>query len=135
MQATQVAQNKMLRLLDNSSLADRTSTNTLLKNANMLSVNQLAASIKLSETWKACNITDYPIQLEQNHENLVPNEQIVRPHIRREWKEDGKSTVARDSFSRSSAKLWNQAPTVFKQANTLNRAKQEIKKYCQSLPV
>ena len=56
MQAAQEAQNKMLRLLDNSTLADRKSTVELLNNANMLSVNQLAASIKMTEAWKSCNI-------------------------------------------------------------------------------
>ena len=65
MQATQVAQNKMLRLLDNTTLADRKHTADLLKNAKMLSVNQLAASIKLTEAWKSCNVPNYPIQLEK----------------------------------------------------------------------
>ena len=65
MQAAQEAQNKMLRLLDNSTLADRKSTVELLNNANMLSVNQLAASIKMTEAWKSCNIENYPIEMEK----------------------------------------------------------------------
>ena len=64
MQATQVAQNKLLRLLNNCTRADRTHTADLVKNTNILSVNQLAASITLTEAWKACNVTNYPIQLE-----------------------------------------------------------------------
>ena len=125
---TQVAQNKMLRLLDNSKLADRTHTVDLLKKANMLSVNQLAASIKLTEAWKSCNVTNYPIQLEKNHENLIPSDRIVRPHITRQWKEDGRTTTARDSFTRSSAKIWNQAPQNLKDANSLMLAKKSYKK-------
>ena len=31
----------------------------------MLSVNQLAASIKITEAWKICNVIDYPLQLEE----------------------------------------------------------------------
>jgi hypothetical protein len=135
MKAMQVAQNKMLRLLDNSTLADKKSTSTLLKNAGMLSVNQLAASIKLTEAWKACNIEDYPIQLEKTHENLIHNERIVRPHTNRKWKEDGKSNTARDSFTRSAAKLWNQAPASIKEANSLTLAKKHIKVYCENLPI
>ena len=65
LQSLQVAQNKMLRLQDNSTLRDRKSTSELLQNLNMLSVNQLAASIKLTEAWKMCNIHDYPLKLEK----------------------------------------------------------------------
>ena len=93
----------------------------------MLSVNQLAASIKLTEAWKSCNVTNYPIQLEKNHENLIPSDRIVRPHITRQWKEDGRTTTARDSFTRSSAKIWNQAPQNLKDANSLMLAKKAIK--------
>ena len=123
MQATQVAQNKMLRLLNNCTLADRTHTIDLVKNTDMLSVNQLAASIKLIEAWKACNITKYPIQLEKNHENLIPNDRIVRPYTTRLWKEDGRTNLARESFTRSAAKIWNQAPQTLKDCKTLSMAK------------
>ena len=131
MQSAEVAQNKMLRLLNNSTLTDRTHTVDLLKNAKMLSVNQLAASIKLLEAWKSCNVPDYPIQLEKNHENLIPNDRTVRPNTTRHWKEDGKFATARDSFSRSTAKLWNQAPLKLKEANSLKIAKMAINEYCQ----
>ena len=135
MQAAQVAQNKMLRLLDNSTLADRKSTLELLKKSNMLSVNQLAASIKLTEAWKACNIPNYPIELEKNHANLAPTDRVVRPQTTRVWKEDGRTNTARDSFTRSAAKIWNQAPTEIKTAETLSSAKKLIKSYCQMLPI
>ena len=118
-----------------SILSDRTHTVDLLKNAKILSVNQLAASIKLTEAWKSCNISDYPIQLEINHKNLVPNDRTVRPNTIRQWKEDGETALARDSFSRNTAKLWNQAPTKLKEANSLPLAKKAIKEYCQTLPV
>ena len=135
MKATQVAQNKMLRLLSNCTRADRTHTTDLVKNTDMLSVNQLAASIKLTEAWKSCNVTNYPIQLEKNHENLIPNDRITRPNTTRLWKEDGKTITARDSFTRSSAKIWNQAPNNIKECKTLTLAKKAIKSYCQMLPV
>ena len=135
MQAAQISQNKMLRLLNNSTLSDRVPTIDLLKKANMLSVNQLSACIKLTEAWKACNIELYPIQLERNHENLIANDRSTRLNTRRIWKEDGKSTTACDSFSRSTAKIWNQAPQAIKKALTLTKAKTLIKDYCKSLPI
>ena len=56
----------MLRLLENSSIRDRISTNEHLQKIGLLSVNQLAASIKLAEAWKSINISEYPIQLKLN---------------------------------------------------------------------
>jgi hypothetical protein len=55
MTMAQRSQNKMLRILDGALVSDRKSTKTLLENQNMLSVNQIAAQIKLTEMWKASN--------------------------------------------------------------------------------
>ena len=44
----QLMQNKMVRLLNNVKISDKQSTISLLKNVNMLSVNQINAQIKLS---------------------------------------------------------------------------------------
>ena len=61
----QLAQNKLLRMLDNSTLKDRKTTIELLLKFGMHSVNQLAASIKLTDFWKTLNIADYPVRLEK----------------------------------------------------------------------
>jgi len=59
----QRAQNKMLRVLDGSQIVDQKSTKRLLEEQNMLSVNQMAAQIKLTEMWKATNDPQYPIKM------------------------------------------------------------------------
>ena len=56
-------QNKMLRILDGALVSNRKSTKTLLDNQNMLSVNQIAAQIKLTEMWKTSNEPQYPIKM------------------------------------------------------------------------
>ena len=63
MDKLQITQNKMARVLENVTLKDKTPTSTLLKNQNMLSVNQISAQIKLTEIWKAINITNFPIKV------------------------------------------------------------------------
>jgi hypothetical protein len=55
----QKAQNKMLRVLDETQIVDQKSTKILLEEQNMLSVNQMAAQIKLTEMWKASNDPQY----------------------------------------------------------------------------
>ena len=51
------------------------------------------------------------------------------------WREDGKTSAARESFTRNSAKIWNQAPRAIKEAMTLYQAKKCVKDYCKTLPV
>ncbi len=59
----QRAQNKMLRVLNGAQIVDQKSTKRLLEEQNMLSVNQMAAQIKLTEMWKAVNDPLYPIKM------------------------------------------------------------------------
>jgi hypothetical protein len=63
MTMAQKLQNKMLRAFDVALVLDRKSTNTFLDNQKMLSVNQIAAQIKLKEMWKASNDPQYPIKM------------------------------------------------------------------------
>ena len=135
LKAVQIAQNKLLRLLDNSTLKDRKHSKDLLAKFNLLSVNQTAIQIKLMEAWKATHLQDYPTQMEKNEENLIPTSRELRPTSIRHWKEDGKTCAARESFSRNSAKIWNQAPKVVTESGTLSLAKKNVKEYCKMLPV
>ena len=52
MKATQVAQNKMMQMLDGVSLKEHVSSCSLLQKYNIPSVNQLAGEIKLMEAWR-----------------------------------------------------------------------------------
>ncbi len=71
MTMAQRLQNKMLRILDGALVSDRKSTKTLSE--NMLSVNQIAAQIKLTEMWKASNDPQYPIKMRtrERQENAI----------------------------------------------------------------
>ncbi len=73
MTMVQRSQNKMLRILDGTLVLDRKSTKTLLDNQNMLSVNQIAAQIKLAEMWKASNDPQYPTKMKtrERQENAI----------------------------------------------------------------
>ena len=133
MNQTQVAQNKMLRMLDRVTLKDHITSASLLEKYNLSSVNQLAAEIKLTEAWKATHVASYPVQLETFNPSRVNSGRTVRPGTRKLWKDEAKTSAAKISFSRDTAKLWNNAPTVITNAISLNCAKREIKKYCKSV--
>ena len=64
MKSLQLTQNRLLRTLNGTKISDKISTQSMLNTFQLLSVNQLAAEIKLIETWKSINLEDNPIQLE-----------------------------------------------------------------------
>ena len=133
MKATQTAQNKMIRMVDNVSLKDHIRSANLLNKYGFLSVNQLAAQIKLVESWKAVNLKEYPIQLDNNQLQRNTNGRAVRESTVKLWKDDTKSATAKESFLRGAAKLWNNAPLSVKNAKSLYLAKMEIVKFCKSI--
>ena len=135
LKAVQIAQNKLLRLLDNSPISEKKSTHDLLASTGLMSVNQLAASIKLTETWKSIHIPNYPIQLEPNVIDRPESDRTVRTTTYRMWNQDARTRAEKESFSRNAAKIWNTAPMAIKNATTLNTAKKEIKKHCKTLPI
>ena len=73
MKKLQTAQNKLARVLENVYLKDRMSTKTLLSNQVMLSVNQVAAQIKLTEIWKANNVEKFQIKVIRYTKDSSPN--------------------------------------------------------------
>ena len=69
LKATQIAQNRMLRLLDGSRVRDRRSIGDMLERVDVLSINQTTALIKLLEAWKANKHQDYPVCLKKKTKN------------------------------------------------------------------
>ena len=133
MENVQVAQNKMLRMLDRVSLKEHVTTISLLNKYNLPSVNQLAAQIKLTEGWKIQHIDHYPLTLELNNPNRMTGERVIRNSSIKVWKDDAKTKAAKLSFSRDSARLWNNASDTIKNAPSLNTAKKEIKSFCDTI--
>ena len=101
----------------------------------MLSVNQTAAQIKLTEAWKASQDPDYPVRLMENRKTENGENREVRTNTRREMQEGGRLKIIRESFCRDTGRLWNRAPKEIKQSISIQTAKKEIKKYCKTLPI
>ena len=135
MHSAQVAQNKMLRMLNGSSKTDHVSTKHLLEKFNLPSVNQLAAEIKIIEAWKIMNVQGYPITLDLNNPSRNTGDRMVRETTTRHWKDYAKLKNSRESFNIDTAKLWNQVNSDIKSAENINIAKSKIKKYCRTLEI
>ena len=135
MKAAQVAQNKMLRMLDGVSLKEHISSNFLLKKHGLPSVNQLAGEIKLVEAWKSTHVTSYPFQLEECNPNRIECSRAVRTTTTKKWKDTALTKAARESIGIDCAKLWHIAPISVTTATSLVSAKREIKLFCKTLEI
>ena len=70
-----------------SKIKYRVSVKSMLSKFNLLSVNQLAAQIKLTEVWKAKNVEDYALSFDPyKRPHLVQDVNLeisLRPHTNR----------------------------------------------------
>ena len=135
MKSLQLTQNRLLRLLSNSRVADKISTKSMLEKFQLLSVNQLAPEIKLTETWKSVNVEGCPIKLDPFNPNQDKSVHKLRPQPTRIFNDKHRLQLAQSSFHVDSARLWNYAPSSVQGAPTLSMAKKAIKEYCKSLPI
>ena len=131
----QKTQNRMLRALNRSRIKDRVSAKSMLEKYDLLSVNQLAATIKLTEVWKINNQEGHPLRLEpyKPHSTTVHHDLRNKPN--RVFNDGCRLKNSGSSFHIDAARVWNAAPNSIKSAMSLNVAKSQIKIFCKSLPV
>ena len=135
MKDLQKTQNKLLRFLNKSKIKDKINTKVLLQNMNMLSVNQMNAQIKLTETWKALNNKNSALKNLKQKTLIGSADRISRSITNGDLIEEGTSEMARSSFLNDSTRLWNGAPLAIKSCKSLLLAKKEIKKFVLTLPI
>ena len=135
MKSLQLTQNRMLRTVNGSKIKDKISTVSILNKFGLLSVNQLAAQIKLTEVWKSLNVVGHPSLLEPYHKVSTATTAGLRPKPTRILNDSSKLLCAKFSFHVDAARLWNLAPPTIKSADTLRKAKTAIMTHCKSLPV
>ena len=133
MEEVQKAQNKMLRLLNNTRIKDKISTKSILANLNMMSANQVNAQIKLTEMWKSTHTDNYPIQSQKL--KYKPEVMSTRAANRGDLVIDAATQKSQATFLNDAFKLWNAAPNEIKNSNTLQIAKKEIRKFVTTLPI
>ena len=131
----QLTQNCMLRAINGSKTSDRTSTESLLTKHKMLSVNQLAAQIKLKEVWKSLNYQNYPIQFEPYSRAPSEGSHALRTKENRVFKDSYRLQKSKTSFHVDAARLWNAAPNTIRTAKTDYEAKRAILNFVKNLPL
>ena len=124
MECIQKVQNKLLRMLTKTSLMDMINTASLLKQANMMSVNQLNVQIKIQEIWKSLNIPDHPIQIARQTVN-VDGPSTRASHDGR-LIEKGFSCLAQKTCLNDAIRLWNKLPESVTKCDSFNQIKNKL---------
>ena len=129
----QKVQNRLLRIMEEKRISDRVPVKDMLERQKMLSVNQTAAQIKLTEVWKARHTEEYPLKFAFQ----VTKEGGRETRGDRSGKavETGRTCMAKATFMNDAARLWNKAPENIRNAKTMLAAKKAIKTFCKTLPV
>ena len=131
----QLTQNRLLRALNNTRIKDKVSIKSMLAKFNLLSVNQLAAQIKLLEVWKSINVEGNPTEMEPYHPIRTESNLCLRQKPNRVFNDSAKFQVSGMSFNVDAARLWNRAPLNVKQAESLYMAKKHILMHVKSFPI
>ena len=125
----------MLRAINGTKISDKVSIKSMLDKFKLLSVNQLAAQIKLKEVWKSLNSENYPIRLDTYNEALANGPHSLRHQENRIFKDNCRLQKSKMSFNLDAARLWNAAPQSIKNSRTSYEAKKHILSYVKSLPL
>ena len=104
----------------------------MLNETGWLSINQLSCEIRLIEVWKALNIENYCLK---DLSEKVPSTRVTRNSNKIRLKSGFKSRLRENSFQFPSVQVWNSAPESVTNAKTESLARNEIKKFVQSLPL
>ena len=131
--AIQMVQNNLLRTLNGSKVKDKVSIKSMLNKFSMLSVNQLNASIKLLEVWKALKVDNYPLTIKR--QEVTTNGTTTRGDSVGRPIEIGKTNLTHKTCVSESIHLWNNAPKSIIESASLYEAKKEIITFSMSLPI
>ena len=131
--AIQMVQNKLARLINGKSLKDKIRTKVLLDSANLLSVNQLNAKVKIQEIWKSINIEDYPLKIKLNEVSM--NQTATRAMVKRTPIELGSTTLKSKTCISDAIKIWNIAPVQLHKCTSLYSLKKLTKEFVKTLPI
>ena len=123
----------LARFLNSKSLRDKIPTKELLKNINMLSVNQLNVKMKIMEVWKLFNVEGYPLNIPTQSATIDSLNTRAMTSFR-PIEQYGSHLISNTCIS-DSIKLWNMAPEDIKSCKSRYQIKKLARYFALTLPV
>ena len=131
--AIQMVQNNLLRTLDGSLVKDKVSIESMLNKFGMMSANQINASVKLLEVWKALKLENYPLVI--NRQETKQETVNTRANVTNRPIEIGKTLLSQITSVSDSIRIWNRALDKIIESISVHQAKTEIKTFVKTLPI
>ena len=120
-------------MLNGTTIKDRVPTASMLQKSGMLSVNQLNAQVKLLEIWKALNVEDYPLKVNQQTKSKCGA--TTRASEKGRPINIGKTNTTQNTSTSDAIRIWNLAPAALTESKTIYQAKNQIKCFVKTLPI
>ena len=113
--------------------SDRISIKAMLDKLGWLSINQLAAEVRLFEVWKAVHGCDYSLSdlFSKFESSTLPTRAVKTQRL----KNCVKTTLRENSFKYPSVVLWILAPENVTTAENDKKAKKAIRTFVKTLPL
>ena len=121
--------NRMLRILCGTVQENRMSVKKMLQKLDWLSINQMAAEVRLIETWKALNLDSSLAGMFEKVQGRTRAANQNRVKLEKNCK------LRENSFLYPSCKLWNRAPLSVVEAKSESHARKAIRAFVKSLPL
>ena len=91
------------------------------------------AQIKLQQVWKAVNVENYPLKINQQ---AIPSSGVsTRAATKGRPVEIGNSRATQITSTSDAIRIWNKAPESVTEANSIYQAKRNIKEFAKCLPI
>ena len=85
------------------------------------------------EIWKAINIDNYPLAIQQR--SCTSDERTTRAVTSGRPREIGRTRLTQNTCISDAIKVWNRAPSAVTDSKSLYQAKKESKKFVKTLPI
>ena len=121
--------NRMLRILCGTVQENRMSVKKMLQKLDWLSINQMAAEVRLIETWKALNLDSSLAGMFEKVQGRTRAANQNRVKLEKNCK------LRENSFLYPACKLWNRAPLSVVEAKSESHARKAIRAFVKSLPL
>ena len=128
-QGIKVVFNRLLRILCGTVMEDKVSVAKMLRRLDWLSINQVAAEVRLLEVWKALNLNNSLTEMFEKVQGTT------RAANHNRIKVGSNNKIRESSFLYPSVKLWNMAPLSVVEAPNESNARKAIRDFVKRLPL
>jgi len=131
----QLALNKTMRIVTKSRRQDHIRISDLINRTGIQSFNRMSAGDKLMLIWQTANEENSPLAKTIERMTIDRANMTSRARSRGDLRTTAKTRLGQENFPEPGIRLWNMTGHNIREAITKRVAKNEIKTFCDNLPL